>query len=161
MKNVYLSLGSNMGNKIQNLKLAIALLGLSANIKIEKVSRFFSSKPYKAEGLNDFVNCMVKIETDFSAQKLFTYTKHIEKIMGRKKTKPVYENRPIDIDIIFFGFEKLKTQNLEIPHYDFQNRDFVIHILYDMEPNMNIPFSGESIENLAKKIKNNLEVINE
>lgn len=161
MKNVYLSLGSNMGNKIQNLKLAIVLLGLSANIRIEKVSRFFSSKPYKAEGLNDFVNCIVKIETDFSAQKLLTYTQHIEKIMGRKKTKPIYENRPIDIDIIFFGFEKIKTQNLEIPHYDFQNRDFVLHILYDMEPDMKNPLTGEEIKYVAQKVENTLEVINE
>ncbi len=161
MKNVYLSLGSNIENKINNLRLAISLIGLSSNIRIEKISKFFHSKPYKAEGLNDFVNCIVKIETDFSAQNLLKYTQRIEKILGRKKTKPTYENRPIDIDIIFFGFEKIKTQNLEIPHYDFQNRDFVLHILLDMEPDIKNPLTGEELKYTAQKIKNNLEVINE
>ncbi len=161
MKNVYLSLGSNMGNKIQNLKLAISLLGLSPFIRTEKISKFFSSKPYKAEGLNDFVNCIVKIETDFSPQKLLEYTQHIEKVLGRKKTKPTYENRPIDIDIIFFGFEKIKTENLEIPHYDYKNRDFVLYILLDMEPCLINPLTGEEIKCLAQKLENNLEVINE
>ena len=161
MKNVYLSLGSNMGSKIQNLKLAISLLGLSPFIRIKKTSKFFSSKPYKDENLNDFINCIIKIETDFSPQKLLEFTQYIEKVLGRKKTKPTYENRPIDIDIIFFGFEKIKTKNLEIPHYDFKNRDFVVHILLDMEPDLKNPLTGEEIKNIAKEVKNNLEVINE
>ena len=70
-------------------------------------SKFYFSKAYKGDDLNDFINTVILVETSLKPLELLQYTQNIEKLLGRKKTTAnKYENRPIDIDILFYGKEK-------------------------------------------------------
>jgi len=159
MTQVYLALGSNIGNKIKFIKTAYLLLERSEKIEIIKKSSFYFSKAYGEETLNDFVNSVIEIETSLKPTELLTFCKNIEKLLGRKKITPKkYENRPIDIDILFYGDEKFSKKDLVIPHKDLENRDFVLVPLKEICPEKILP-SNKSIEEAIKLINNTTEVL--
>lgn len=155
----FLALGSNIDNKIKFIKTAYVLLERSENIVIEKKSSFYHSKAYMADDLNDFINSVIKIKTSLSPKELLIYVKNIEKILGRKKTNSKkYENRQIDIDILFYGDEKFSKKDLVIPHKDLENRAFVLMPLQEIEPNKILP-SKKNISEALALIENTAEVI--
>jgi len=161
MIEAYLALGSNIGNKIGFIKTAYMLLERSGQINIEKKSAFYFSKAYGDENLDDFVNSVIKIQTSFSAQELLAHAKNIEKLLGRKKTTPKkYENRPIDIDILFYGNQKFSKKDLVIPHKDLENRDFVLVPLQEIASDMILP-SGHTINEALSAITNTTKVLYE
>ena len=159
MTEVFLALGSNIGNKIGFIKTAYALLERSKDITILQKSSFYFSKAYKGEDLNDFVNTVIKIESNLSPLELLKFGKNIEKLLGRKKTTPKkYENRPIDIDILFYGDEKFSKKDLVIPHKDMLNRDFVLAPLSEIAPEK-ILTNGKTPLQSLELITNTTEVI--
>ena len=161
MIEAFLALGSNIGNKIKFIKAAYALLERSPEIFIEKKSSFYFSKAYKGDDLNDFVNSVIKIKTSLKPKELLEYSKNIEKILGRKKTTiKKYENRPIDIDILFYGKDKFSKPGLIIPHKDLENRDFVLVPLKEIAPDKILP-SKQTIDEALSKIENTTQVLNE
>lgn len=161
MIEAFLALGSNIGNKIGFIKTAYMLLERNPQIQIDKKSSFYFSKAYGGDDLDDFINSVIKIKTSLSARELLNYAKNIEKLLGRKKTTPKkYENRPIDIDILFYGNQKFSKKELVIPHKDMENRDFVLIPLAEIEPNI-ILASGKKIDEAIKLLNNTTEVVNE
>ncbi|MDD3594082.1 MAG: 2-amino-4-hydroxy-6-hydroxymethyldihydropteridine diphosphokinase [Candidatus Gastranaerophilales bacterium] len=155
MVEVYLALGANMGSKKEAIKKAYVLLELNPQIKFVKKSKFYASKPYGNDKLHDFVNTVIKIKTNLLPLELLHYIKKIESMLGRKsRQNNVYENRPIDIDILFYGNIQLKTPELTIPHKDIKNRDFVVFPLIEIAPEFRNILSPVTI-------KNNLELIND
>ncbi len=161
MIEAYLAFGSNIGNKINLIKTAYILLELSTNIHIEKKSHFYFSKAYKGEDLNDFVNSVIKIKTILTPNELLSRTQNIEKILGRKKnTSDKYENRTIDIDILFYGNQKISQKDLLIPHSDIENRDFVLIPLKEIAPKIILP-SKKTIDEVTKSIENTTRIIYE
>jgi 2-amino-4-hydroxy-6-hydroxymethyldihydropteridine diphosphokinase len=125
-KLVAISIGSNLGDKIQNLSVAINKLDSKVG-KVFEISDFFSSKPIGFTSENNFVNCCCTITTTLTIQELILTTQEIEIEMGRRKLKiDEYEDRIIDIDIIFYGNEIVKEPNIKIPHTSFRKRDFVL-----------------------------------
>ena len=159
MVKAYLAFGSNIGNKIKYITEAYMLLEQCAQIKIIKKSGFYFSKAYGGDDLNDFINSVVEIETEFSPIELLSYAKNIEKLLGRKKTKiGKYENREIDIDILFYGNERICTEDLIIPHKDLENRDFVLVPLREIAPNI-ILQSGKTIDEALKLINNTTKAV--
>ncbi len=161
MIEAYLALGSNIGNKIGFIKTAYILLERSPYISIEKKSKFYFSKAYGNKELNDFINTVIKIKTSLTPMELLKYAKNIEKLLGRKKTTPKqYENRPIDIDILFYGNMKFSRKDLVIPHKDLENRDFVLVPLQEIAPSLILP-SKRSIQEAINSIENSTEVVYE
>ncbi len=159
MVKAYLAFGSNIGNKIKYINEAYMLLEQCAQIKIIKKSGFYFSKAYGGDDLNDFINSVVEIETEFSPIELLSYAKSIEKLLGRKKTQiGKYENREIDIDILFYGNEKICKEDLVIPHKDLENRDFVLVPLKEIAPNIMLP-SGKTIDEALKLINNTTKAV--
>ena len=159
MVKAYLALGSNLGNRIKYIKAAYALLERSNDISVIKKSGFYFSKAYGDEALNDFINSVIEIETTLSPYELLKFVKNIEKILGRKKTLPKrYENREIDIDILFYGKEKFSKKDLVIPHKHLENRDFVLIPLKEIAPDMILP-SGNNISSATEKIINTTKVV--
>jgi len=129
MSSVYISLGSNLGNREQYLRLAKEAIGKKiGNIVVE--SSIYKSKAIDFEG-NDFYNQVVKIETLLTPDFLLQKTQEIEKNLGRKKKtvikkgKPVYSNRIIDIDILLYDDLQIDTEILKIPHPKMYEREFV------------------------------------
>ncbi|MBC7440883.1 MAG: 2-amino-4-hydroxy-6-hydroxymethyldihydropteridine diphosphokinase [Flavobacterium sp.] len=122
---VILSLGSNKGEKLLQIKEAIAQIHLQIGTVIE-VSSLYQSDSWGFES-DDFYNCIVLIHTEKSPLKILSSIKKIEKVFGRiKKLNGKYEARTIDIDIISFNNEIIKLEQLEIPHSQMQNRLFVL-----------------------------------
>jgi 2-amino-4-hydroxy-6-hydroxymethyldihydropteridine diphosphokinase len=122
---VVIALGSNLGDKKSNIQQAVSLIEKKIG-KVEKVSSFFENPAAGFESENDFVNACLICESELSSLDLLIQLKEIESQMGRIKTKTTYEDRVIDLDIIFYGNQIIKFENLIIPHPKYMERDFVL-----------------------------------
>ena len=121
----YLSLGSSVGDREGYLNKAIALLGETRGIKVEKVSAYLETEPYGGVAKNKFLNCAVKAETFLPPHDLLDEIHRIEESCGRVR-KQRWDDRTLDIDIIFYGDRQICDERLTIPHPDYKNRDFVL-----------------------------------
>jgi 2-amino-4-hydroxy-6-hydroxymethyldihydropteridine diphosphokinase len=122
---VVIALGTNLGDKELNLKNAISQI--KSNIgEVLKVSSIFRNSAVGFESENEFFNTCLICETKLSPKQVLKKLQEIEKILGRIKTKESYEDRVIDLDKIFFDNLVVKTKNLEIPHPNYHERDFVL-----------------------------------
>lgn len=133
--NVFLSLGSNLGNKEENLRSAIQLIEKQIG-RIVVQSAFYVSVPWGFNSPNSFANCVIRIDTPLSPFKVLTLTQNIEKEMGRthKSTNGIYCDRIIDIDILLYDDIQLQTTELTIPHPLMHLRDFVMTPLKEIAP---------------------------
>lgn len=129
LNSIFLSLGTNVGDKNKNLSDAINLL--SEFGKILAISSVYKTEPVLYEDQDDFLNIVIEYEYQETAQSLLQIIKNIETQMGRKKIIR-YGPRIIDIDIIFFKGEEIRQKDLSIPHYDWHNRLFVLQPLYEL-----------------------------
>ena len=129
LSSIYLSLGSNIGNRENNLKLA--LKELSEILRIKKISSIYETEPLLYQKQENFLNIVVEVSYFDEAESLLKNIKDIEKKMGRKATFR-FGPRIIDIDIIFFNEKEINDENLTIPHKEWKNRLFVIAPLYEV-----------------------------
>ena len=129
LNSIYLSLGSNIGDRTDNLTKAI--VELSKKMKIVKLSSIYETEPLLFENQNSFLNMVLEVDYKGSPDQLLESIKIIENDMGRESTFR-YGPRLIDIDIIFFNNYEVNQDNLTIPHYDWKNRLFVIEPLYEV-----------------------------
>lgn len=125
MQTVYLSLGSNIGNRQHYLQNAIHLLGENAQILIEKSSHFYESSPVGKVDQDPFINLALKISTTLEPFALLDAIHEIEQKMGRER-KIHWGPRTLDIDILFYGDLKIKQEKLTLPHKELFNRLFVL-----------------------------------
>ena len=126
---IYLSLGSNIGNRENNLK--IALKELSSILRIKKTSSIYETEPLLYQKQDNFLNIVIEISYLEDAESLLKNIKDIEKKMGRKETFR-FGPRIIDIDILFFNGQEINNEDLTIPHKEWRNRLFVIAPLYEV-----------------------------
>lgn len=134
----YLSLGSSMGEKRQYLDTAIEKLNTCRQITVKKVSDYIQTEPYGGVAKNVFLNCAVEIETLFSPRQLLNQIHLIESECGRVRNIH-WEDRTLDIDIIFFGKQIIVEDDLIIPHTEYHKRNFVLTPLKQIAPNFICP----------------------
>ncbi len=132
---VYLSLGSSMGDRAAYLNSAVDKLKAVRGVKVEKVSEYMTTEPYGGVAKNSFLNCAAKIKTLISPEQLLLEIHRIEKECRRVRDKR-WDDRTLDIDIIFFGNKTVREENLIIPHPDYANRPFVTEPLKNVEPEL-------------------------
>lgn len=126
MKNkVYLSLGSNIGNRQKYIESAIELVGKTEEIKILKKSGLYETSPVGYVEQDLFLNVVIKIETDFSAREILKIINKIENELDRKR-EIRWGPRTIDIDILILSDKKINETDLIIPHKEMFNRLFVL-----------------------------------
>lgn len=126
MKNkVYLSLGSNIGNRQEYIESAIELVGKREGIKILKKSGLYETSPVGYVEQDLFLNAVIKIETDFSEREILKIINKIENELDRKR-EIRWGPRTIDIDILIFSDKKINETDLIIPHKEMLNRLFVL-----------------------------------
>ncbi|MBR6493593.1 MAG: 2-amino-4-hydroxy-6-hydroxymethyldihydropteridine diphosphokinase [Paludibacteraceae bacterium] len=122
---IYLSLGANLGDREATINKALDLLATQVGPLVNR-SSFYYSQPWGFDSPNDFCNLCASFETSLSPLNLLHTTQSIERQLGRTpKSNGVYQDRTIDIDIIFYGDIHLETSELTIPHPLWQQRDFV------------------------------------
>ncbi|MBP6374558.1 MAG: 2-amino-4-hydroxy-6-hydroxymethyldihydropteridine diphosphokinase [Flavobacterium sp.] len=145
---VVLSLGTNLGNRLQNVETAIAMLHKKAGTVV-KVSGLYETPSWGFES-TPFYNCALVMHTQKEAKQLLEACQSIEVEMGRAHTKPGYEARIIDIDVIAFNEEIISTTTLQVPHPLMQDRLFVLLPMRDLQLDWRHPILQKHLPDLLK-----------
>ena len=145
VKFVYLGIGSNLGNKKNNIEKAKSKL-LDNNIKILKTSSFYESLSWPNPNNPKFLNIVIKVYTNLDPLKLLDKCKIIEKDIGRKKS-PKNAPRKCDIDVIDFR-NIVRRDSIILPHPRMQSRNFVLFPLFQLNKDWRHPVSNEHIKSL-------------
>jgi 2-amino-4-hydroxy-6-hydroxymethyldihydropteridine diphosphokinase len=128
---VVIALGTNLGDKELNLNNAISQINSKVG-EVSNISSIFKNSAVGFESENEFYNSCLICETKLSPEQVLKELQEIEKILGRIKTKESYEDRVIDLDIIFYEDLVMKSENLQIPHPNYQERNFVLFPLLEL-----------------------------
>jgi 2-amino-4-hydroxy-6-hydroxymethyldihydropteridine diphosphokinase len=143
---VYLALGSNLGDRRENLRQAVA--ALTPQVDVRTKSHIYETDPWGFEDQPKFLNMAVKGLTYLEPEPLLRHLKRLEVALGRQATFP-NGPRTIDIDILFFGDRILNTPELTLPHPRLHERGFVLLPLMDLAPDLVHPLFNKSIRDLA------------
>ncbi len=152
---VYLGLGSNMGDRENNLQQAVKLL--SERLRIGKVSSVYETEPVGDAGQPPYLNQICEFYTTLPPASLLALLKGFELKLGR--TGPSGAPRPIDIDILFYGDQMIKTPGLVIPHPRLTERAFVLIPLVEIAPDMVHPVNHKTAKQLLAKLKDKHSVV--
>ncbi len=147
MREIYLGLGSNLGDRLLNLMNCLNLLQASGQISIVQFSPIYETEPVGVVDQPWFLNMAIEIETELEPFGLLQLTQSTEKQIGRIRTHR-WGPRVIDIDILFFGRTILRQPMLHLPHRMLQHRKFVLLPLKDIAPGFIHPELNEDIDQL-------------
>ena len=157
MNKVYLSLGSNEGDRIKWLKKALGLLGIYVG-KVAAQSGYYQTKAWGLTEQPDFLNMCVQVNTILPVTELLGAIQNIETKLGRQRTVK-WGPRTLDIDILFYNDESIELPDLTVPHPHLQERRFVLLPLSEIAPDFVHPKLAKSITQLLKECNDELEVV--
>lgn len=149
---VYLSLGSNVGERQVNLRTAVGKLLSLGNVLT--VSSIYETEPVEFTEQPWFLNCVVLMQTELPPKFFFAGIQEIEKEMGRQRTQPKGP-RTIDIDILLFGSATINTPHLKVPHPAMRERRFVLVPLAEIAADLRIPGSKRTARELLDALPKN------
>jgi len=148
----FISVGSNLGHKLQNCRKAIAVLTTSRNCCLIDQSRIYQTEPVDYRDQDWFVNYVVKIKTLLDPFALLETLKGIEREAGRKSNTVRFGPRVIDLDIILYDTMVVNTKHLEIPHPRMHKRRFVLKPICDIDPDIIHPVFQRTMQSLLDTI---------
>ena len=152
---VYLSLGSNKGDRIGYVQQAASLLGADEGISIVRTSAFYESEPWNMNTKNWFVNAVVEAKTKYSPQELLEVCQRIEKQLGRtSEEKNQYQDRTIDIDILFYNKDIINEENLIILHKYVHLRAFTLVPMMELNSDFVHPVLHKNIVEMHNDLEN-------
>ena len=149
-KLIYLSLGSNLGDRAANLECAIAALP-EAGVQVLRRSSLYETEPVDFLAQPWFLNCVVEAETSLMPRQLLHALQAIERKFGRKK-RIARGPRVIDLDILFYGASVIRTQEIEIPHPRMHVRRFVLQPLAEIAPQFVHPVLKKTVAQLLAEL---------
>jgi 2-amino-4-hydroxy-6-hydroxymethyldihydropteridine diphosphokinase len=150
---VYISVGSNLGDRLENCRQGLAALNASGSVIVESISRYYFTEPMEYTDQPWFVNAAARIRTRLAPAELLTELKTLEAACGRKDTGVRFGPRPLDFDIVFFNDRVIDIPGLIVPHPRMHLREFVLRPLCDMSPDMMHPVLKKSIRELLDALK--------
>lgn len=149
----YLCLGSNIGDKLGYLQQAVKLLTATKLVTIVRSSALYETEPWGNKDLDWFVNAVIEVKTKLSPRELLELCKNTEVQMGREKSSSSnYENRKIDIDILFYGDLIVDEPDLKIPHEHLHKRAFAIVPLLELIPDYEHPKLNKTLLELHEEL---------
>jgi 2-amino-4-hydroxy-6-hydroxymethyldihydropteridine diphosphokinase len=146
LKIVYIALGSNLGDREDNLRQAREQLS-APDLRVLRASSIYETAPQDIEDQPWFLNQVIECETDLFPRQLLVRLKKIEKVMGRKRTM-AKGPREIDLDILLFGDAVVKAPELEIPHPRLAERRFVLEPLAELAPEKKHPGTRKTMREM-------------
>ena len=153
---IFLGLGSNQGNKLENIKKSCVMIGEKAGI-ITGLSSFYITKAWGNTDQEDFINQVISLETKQSPQKLLETLLQIEKDSGRERIEK-WGPRIIDIDILYYGNKIIDMPDLKIPHPYLHLRNFVLYPLNEIAPDFIHPVLKQDTKQLIINSEDKQEV---
>ena len=147
-KKVFLSLGSNVGNRAAHIARAIAALN-AAGVRVTRQSKLYRTEPVGAPRQQWFANCVVEAQTALLPRQLLHAIRRVEHALGRRRGSTERAPRKIDIDILLYAAARIRTRDLEIPHPRMHQRRFVLVPLAELAPELHHPVLKQTISSLV------------
>lgn len=151
MTRVYIALGSNLANPLHQVQSALNALAELPQTTLIATSSLYRTPPLGPQDQPDYLNAVVALDTDLSAENLLGHTQKIELEHGRVRKDERWGPRTLDLDILLFGDEIINTERLTVPHYDMKNRQFMLYPLAEIAPELRFP-SGESLQTVIAQL---------
>lgn len=160
MNKVFIGLGSNLNDPLLQLKKAIEHLTKIETLDVKNISGFYSSPPMGPQDQPDYINAVVEISTNLTAEQLLDVLQQIENEQGRVRTQR-WGARTLDLDLLLYGNEVINSERLTVPHLGMSERNFVLYPLSDLvDADFEIPNSGNIQTLLAACPMNGLQRLN-
>jgi len=154
---VYIALGSNKGDRLKHLQDAVDLIFNEIG-KVNIIAKVYNTPAFGFEG-DDFLNTCLYTETNFSAEEVLNKLLDIETQLGRSRTNSKnYEARIIDLDVLFYNDDIIRSKALQVPHPEMQHRKFVLHPLCDIAPKLKHPILEQTVEELLETCDDKSEI---
>ncbi len=153
MSKVYISLGTNLGNKPQNLKKACDLISKQIGI-IQQKSSIYETEPWGYDSFNNFLNQVVEVKTEITPRKLLHNLLVIEEIMGRSRNSSKnYQDRIIDLDILLYDNLIMQNDELNLPHAKMHERKFALEPLVEINQGLIHPVFKKTMKQLFDELE--------
>ena len=155
MARVFLSIGSNLGDRVANIQQAVSMLSLDNRIKILKTSSFYETQPWGNKNQPWFINAAMAIETVLDPEELLSIFQNIELKLGRKRGLfKKWSERTLDIDILMYDEQIINSKNLIIPHPYMHERAFVLVPMLEVKADLVHPIFNKTISELYDELQN-------
>ncbi len=151
---VYIALGSNLAQPLERVKEAKKRISALELVELRQSSSYYQSPPLGFEKQPLYINAVLLVETDLTAEVLLDRLQAIEDQMGRVRQAEKWASRIIDIDIVLYGDRVIQTDRLTVPHYDMRHRAFVLMPMLEIDPDCVVP-SGETVQQLLDQLDHN------
>jgi 2-amino-4-hydroxy-6-hydroxymethyldihydropteridine diphosphokinase len=154
MIRVYIALGSNLAQPLQQVNTALEALAHIPRTQLILCSSFYRTKPLGPQNQPDFLNAVVALDTLLPAEQLLDETQAIERNQGRVRKDQRWGPRTLDLDIMLYGDRVINTDRLTVPHYGLKEREFMLYPLAEIAPELVFP-DGESLSYCLKQVPSN------
>ncbi|CNF10111.1 2-amino-4-hydroxy-6-hydroxymethyldihydropteridine diphosphokinase [Yersinia nurmii] len=154
MIRVYIALGSNLAQPLQQVKTALEALEHLPRTRLVACSQLYRTKPLGPQDQPDFLNAVVALDTALPPEQLLDHTQEIERNQGRVRKDQRWGPRTLDLDIMLYGDRMINTERLTVPHYGLKEREFMLYPLADIAPDLIFP-DGESLADRLKLVPKN------
>jgi 2-amino-4-hydroxy-6-hydroxymethyldihydropteridine diphosphokinase len=155
----YLGIGSNVGDRLRNLRRAVDALTEADGVVVSRVSSVYSTEPVGYTEQPEFLNAVIAVDTDLSPEDLLRLALRVEEEGGRERSVR-WGPRAIDIDILIYGDLEIHRPYLEIPHPRLAERRFVLEPLAEVAPDLRLP-DGRLVRGLADALTDSARVLKE
>ncbi|EKD74680.1 MAG: 2-amino-4-hydroxy-6-hydroxymethyldihyropteridine pyrophosphokinase [uncultured bacterium] len=155
MNIVYIGLGSNLNSPLLQLQMALEKIKKIPQTFLKSISSFYLNPPLGDQKQADYVNAVIKVETQLDFEELFFHLMRVEEEQGRVRTQTCWQPRTLDLDLLLFNKVQIETEKIILPHPGLMTRSFVIYPLLEIEKDLILP-QGIVLNSLRERVKNNL-----